>query len=307
MPLVSRSWIASIPRFVPGAMRGAWSGMGETVGARRIIVRVLRWMIVAALILGAMIAQIPEHYAALLSGADINVGLTMVAIFAGSLAAGLAGFAFSAIAGALVLHWLTPSAAVPLLLACSVTTQVVSITRLWRTMQWTSCVPFLIGGLAGIPAGAMLLRALNPHAFALGFGAFLVCYSGYMLARPGLTVQTKSALIDGLAGFGGGVLGGAIAFPGAIPTMWCNLQGLPKETQRGTIQPFILVMQLATLLYFSRLDMLGAGLGSIYLLCAPIVLLGTWIGLHFFDRVKDKGFQRVVLIFLLLSGIALAL
>jgi hypothetical protein len=28
------------------------------------------------------------------------------------------------------------------------------------------------------------------------------------------------------------------------------------------------------------------------------VLIGTWIGLRFFDRVQDKGFQPVVLIFL---------
>jgi uncharacterized membrane protein YfcA len=275
--------------------------------ARVLIVQALPWMIAAGLILAATMAQLPARYAALISTVDLNMGLTMAAIFAGSLVAGLAGFAFSAIAGALVLHWLTASAAVPLLLACSVTTQVVSIVRLWRTMQWARCVPFLVGGLPGIPIGAMLLQVLRPHDFAVGFGVFLICYGGYMLARPGFTVPAKGALMDGLAGFGGGVFGGAIAFPGAIPTIWCNLQGLPKEAQRGTIQPFILVMQLATLLYFSRLDMLGAGLTSTYLLCAPIVLIGTWIGLRFFDRVQDKGFQRVVLIFLLASGAALAL
>jgi hypothetical protein len=47
------------------------------------------------------------------------------------------------------------------------------------------------------------------------------------------------------------VTGGAIAFPGAVPTIWCCLQGLPKERQRGLIQPFILIMQVATIAYFS--------------------------------------------------------
>ena|ERR1700732_1714905 len=41
--------------------------------------------------------------------------------------------------------------------------------------------------------------------------------------------------------------------------------------------------------------------------CAPVVLLGTWIGLRCFDRIEDRGFQRVVLVFLLASGVALAL
>jgi hypothetical protein len=25
--------------------------------------------------------------------------------------------------------------------------------------------------------------------------------------------------------------------------------------------------------------------------CAPVVLLGTWLGLRFFDRIKDRDFN----------------
>ena len=69
-------------------------------------------------------------YAASPVGIDLGHIVTLPSIFAGSLAAGLAGFAFSAIAGALLFHWLTPVEAVPLLLACSVTTQLFSIATL---------------------------------------------------------------------------------------------------------------------------------------------------------------------------------
>ena len=100
--------------------------------------------------------------------------VTLLSIFAGSLAAGLAGFAFSAISGAILFHWLTPLEAVPLLLACSITTQLVSIARLWPTMQWRRCLPYLGGGLAGIPVGTELLKDLDPSTFAAWFGAFLV-------------------------------------------------------------------------------------------------------------------------------------
>src|SRR4029077_19588024 len=48
--------------------------------------------------------------------------LTLLSVFAGSLAAGLAGFAFSAISGAMLFHWLAPVQVVPSLLACSITT-----------------------------------------------------------------------------------------------------------------------------------------------------------------------------------------
>jgi len=76
---------------------------------------------------------------------------TLLVTFAGSLAAGLAGFAFSAVTGAILFHLVAPIDAVPLLLACSITTQLFSISKLWHTMQWRQCLPYLVGGFAGIP------------------------------------------------------------------------------------------------------------------------------------------------------------
>jgi hypothetical protein len=49
-----------------------------------------------------------ESLVGLIAPADITIAVTLAAVFAGSLAAGLAGFAFSAIAGALLFHWLSP-------------------------------------------------------------------------------------------------------------------------------------------------------------------------------------------------------
>jgi uncharacterized protein len=228
--------------------------------------------------------------------------VTLLTIFAGSLAAGLAGFAFSAITGAVLFHLLAPVEAVPLLLACSITTQLFSISKLWHTMKWRQCFPYLIGGFAGIPIGAELLKAIQPHIFAAGFGLFLICYSLYMFARPHFVVRGGGRYAEIAAGFAGGITGGATAFPGAFPTVWCSLRGLSKLEQRGIVQPFILLMQIATLAYYSKLGILASTTLTTYLWCAPAVILGTWLGLQFFDRIDDKRFRQVVLIFLLISG-----
>ena len=245
-----------------------------------------------------------SHYVLLLSG-HATLIVTMVSIFLGSLAAGLAGFAFSAIAGGLLFHWLDPVDAVPLLLACSVTTQLLCITRLWRTMRWRQCLTYLAGGFAGIPVGTKLLSGLSPHAFAAGFGVFLICYSAYTLLRPHLVLHGGGRFAEVAAGFAGGITGGATAFPGAIPTIWCNLRGLSKLEQRGIVQPFILVMQIGTLAYFSELGIFAAATWSTYFRCVPAIVAGTWLGLHLFHRIDDAKFRRVVLLFLLISGATL--
>jgi uncharacterized membrane protein YfcA len=247
------------------------------------------------------------------SVAGLNIGsaiissgtliFTLLAVFAGSLAAGLAGFAFSAISGAMLFHWLEPIHAVPLLLACSITTQLLSIAQLWDTMRWRQCTPYLLGGFAGIPVGAKLLQHFSPYTFAAAFGIFLVCYSAYMLFRPCFIIQGGGRLAEVAAGFAGGVTGGASAFPGAIPTILCSMRGLPKTDQRGIVQPFIFLMQIATLVYFSKLGIFDAATLTTYFWCVPAVVAGTWLGLRLFDHVDDVKFRRVVLIFLLISGI----
>jgi uncharacterized protein len=228
--------------------------------------------------------------------------VTFASIFVGSMVAGLTGFAFSAVTGAFLFHWLTPAAAVPLLLACSITTQLFSITTLWRAMQWKECLPLLLGGLPGIPIGTYLLQHVRPEAFAVGFGAFLMLYSAYMLWRPGTGIRGGGRLTALVVGFAGGAAAGAIAFPGAFPTIWCCLRALPKEAQRGIVQPFILVMQCAALLYFSKIGILGTATLAMFVWGVPAVLGGTWIGIQLYRRIDDAMYRRLVLGFLLVSG-----
>jgi len=243
-----------------------------------------------------------SHAITAIPPATITLVITFLSTFFGSLAAGLAGFAFSAIAGAMLSHRLPPIEAVPLLLACSITTQLLSITRLWGTMQWRLTIPYLIGGIIGIPVGASLLEGFSPHTFAVGFGIFLSCYSTYMLLRPPFTFNAGGRVAEIAAGFAGGITGGATAMPGAIPTIWCNLKGLSKIQQRAIVQPFILIMQIATMAYFSKLGILVSGTWTMYLWCVPAVVAGTFLGLWLFERVDDGKFRRLVLFFLLISG-----
>jgi hypothetical protein len=49
------------------------------------------------------------------------------------------------------------------------------------------------------------------------------------------------------------------------------------------------------------------GLGSVVALCvaAPGTLIGAWLGLGVYRRLDDVRFDRIVLVALLLSGLAL--
>jgi uncharacterized membrane protein YfcA len=234
--------------------------------------------------------------------------LVSVAAFSGAVVSGFAGFAFSAVAGAILLHLMPPIEAVPLMMACSILVQVTSLFALMRAVQWKRSLILSGSGLIGIVPAVYLLQHMDTGLFRIGFGVLVAGYSAYMLLRsaaarrPGIGGSIGEALI----GFGGGLIGGLTAMPGALPTIWCDLHGIPKGEQRGLVQPFIVVMQLMALgLLLPRVDW-SSGMLLDLAASIPALAAGTGVGIMLFGRVNDFLFRRVVLMTLFISGLILA-
>ena len=167
-------------------------------------------------------------------------------VFAGAVVSGLVGFAFSAVAGAILLHVLPPVEAVPLMMVCSLVPQAVSLVALRGTVKWRGNPVLIAGGALGILPALYLLHHIDARSFRIGFGLFLAAYATYMLFRPAIALMREAPgrLHDAAVGFGGGLIGGLTAMPGALPAISCDLRGMPKNQQRGQVQPFIIVMQV---------------------------------------------------------------
>jgi uncharacterized protein len=84
--------------------------------------------------------------------------LLSTAVFAGAFVSGLAGFAFSAVAGAILLHVLQPLEAVPLMMACSVGVQAANLLALRQTVQWKASLVLIVGGSLAMPIAVFLLQ-----------------------------------------------------------------------------------------------------------------------------------------------------
>jgi uncharacterized protein len=236
---------------------------------------------------------------------------TMLAVFAAALVSSVAGFAFSAICGALLFHLIDdPVHAVEIMMVCSVGGQATMVWSLRRKIDWHALSPFLIGGALGLPAGLYILVHTDPHLMLHLIGALLVVYAGIMVFRRPIVIGRQSALRDGIAGFMGGITGGIAAFPGAAVTIWCGLKGWNKERQRGLYQPFILILQLAAIAIMAARDLAGMRghdfdwSGLLYL---PAMLLGTSLGMALFTWMNDKQFARWVNVLLIASGVSLLL
>jgi uncharacterized protein len=103
----------------------------------------------------------------------------------------------------------------------------------------------------------------------------------------------------------GGLIGGLIAMPGALPAIWCNMHGLSKTEQRGLVQPFIATMQIfALVVMFAQHDLSATVLIELGL-SIPALLAGSMLRIMAFRSINELMFRRLVLIVLFFSGVML--
>jgi uncharacterized membrane protein YfcA len=234
--------------------------------------------------------------------------LLSIAVFCGAFVSGLAGFAFSAVAGAILLHVLPPLEAIPLMMACSITVQATNLWALRKSIRWKQSSVLVVGGLLGVPIAVWLLQAADARIFRESFGLAIACYAAYTLFRPVLSHRLQMNVgRNALIGFGGGFVGGLTAMPGAVPTIWCDIHGVPKAEQRGLVQPFIAAMQIFSLVLMLLQHDLSSKVLVEFVASIPALLAGAALGIFAFRCVNEASFRRIILTMLLFSGLLLAL
>lgn len=243
----------------------------------------------------------------------VTAGIVAIVLFLAGVVSGLSGFAFSAVA-AFVLWLLPPMQAVPLIMMLSVCNQFLSIGALRGQMLLVGtpthdgALPYIAGGIAGVPFGVELLRILPSTMAAGGLGVFLVTYSVLSLLKPDSLRIKMSGWKPAVAiGAAGGIVGGFSAFPGSIPVVYLGLRGVGKAETRGVAQPYILALQLVSLsiLALTNAAIFNARFWLLWAFALPAVLLGSCTGVALYRRMSDVDFRRAMLVLLAFSGLSL--
>ena len=247
-------------------------------------------------------AAIVIAYAALLPQDSLpSSAPALGAVLLASTLSSIAGFAFSAICGAMLLHMMNdPLQVVETMMVCSIAIQSLSVAALWCDVEWRELLTFLAGGTIGLPFGVWFLLNLGHVGFREAVGTLLTAYAAYALLKRPVTIRSGGNLVDACVGFLGGITGGLAGFPGATVTIWCGMRGWDKRRQRGIYQPFILIMQVLALLLIQIMRpsvTRSVGPSLVPLEFVPVALLGTWFGLAIFTRLSDRTFTLAVEIF----------
>ena len=219
---------------------------------------------------------------------------------------GLSGSNFGLVAMAVWAWALEPTLTGPLVVCGSLVGQVLAAGTLRRGLKREHLLPMLLGGLAGVPLGVLLLHAIDPLLFRLLVGCLLALWCPLMLFASDLPhLRRGGRLADAGAGVVGGLMGGLGGLTGPAPALWAVLKGWDRDTQRSVIQGFNLGMQLLTMLTYLVSGTVTAEALGLFPLVALTVLLPTLAGVRMYRRFSDVAFRKVVLGLLAIAGVLL--
>jgi uncharacterized protein len=234
------------------------------------------------------------------------MALILAGALVGGLVNGITGFG-TALAGLPIwLQAVDPLVAAQLASACSVLGHVRTFPTIWRAIQWRRLAPMLVAGLLGVPIGTLILPHIGIGAFRLGVGVLLAAHCSFLLLAAGkVKVAGGGRWAEALVGFGGGVLGGLAGLSGVLPTVWASLKDWRKDERRVFFQAFNFTVLTAMLVTSAASGLVGLRSIAALAVAAPATLIGASLGLNLYKRLDDLGFDRLVLVVLLLSGLAL--
>ena len=227
------------------------------------------------------------------------------AFFAG-LVQGATGFGSGIVLNAFWLHILEPSAAISLNIVSCLFVSALPIYKLRKTLDFSKLKSFVFFGVIGIPTGLLILTMTDPSIFKTTVGLILVIFSIWKFKSKDILINFKSnPALDKLIGFISGILGGFAALGGILPTIWVNLQRLPKNTQRGTYEPFIFITSIAAVISFYFAGFLTLDIFYNFLKAFPALMLGSWIGIKIYALINEALFRQVILGLIFLAGLVL--
>lgn len=232
--------------------------------------------------------------------------LVVTGAFLGGFVNGLTGFGTGMTALPFWVHALAPPLAAPLVAACSIVAQVQTLPAIWRAIDLRRLLPFVAGGLAGVPLGVLLLPRVDAAAFKVTVGGVLVVTCAFLLFHRKRGAWKRGGRVaDAGVGFAGGILGGLAGLSGLPPTLWAELRGWEKDARRAVFQGFNLTILAIALAFQGTAGFLTRDFGRILLVALPATIVGAWLGRRLYGRLDTRRFSRVVLGLLLVGGCVL--
>lgn len=229
-------------------------------------------------------------------------GIALI-IFLGVLTQGVSGFGMALVTMAILPPVLGLKTATPLVALVALCIQAVILYRNWKALTFRDIWLAILLSFVGVPMGVYFLKGLD-NAWGLRIlGVIIALYALYALSGFHLP-QAKHPFWQALAGFVGGLMGGAFNTPGPAVIIYADTQQWPPTRFRSNLQGYFIINGVQVIFNHALAgNFTPLVLGWFWKIGLPALVAGLLASALLEKRLPAQGFRKFVLLLLLFTSL----
>ena len=218
--------------------------------------------------------------------------------FMGSLISGFAGFGLNLVMTPILAVVMSPIEAVPVVAILGLVNAGRMLGGTWRWIDRREVVIMGLVSMVTVPIGAWVLVNADAVLMRRVIAAVVIVFTLILLAGwryRGQRNVTTHAAVGALSG----ILNSGVGIGGPPVVLYqLSRDGDPAVARANLVGFFTILAVVTIIMFFLNGAMDGIALGRSALL-APLVLIGTWLGMRHFSATSAPTYRRITLSFLL--------
>ena len=235
---------------------------------------------------------------------DLTTFLVGLTVFLAVFTQCLSGFGVALVAMALLPSMIGIHVATPLVAVIALVLEIILVYRYRQSLEVHAIWRIVLAALLGTPLGVYLLSNVNENISLTVLGIVITGYAVYAL------LGLKMPRLDGsawayLAGWFGGLLGGAYNTSGPPVILYADCRRWPPDVFKSNLQGYFLISSVAVVASHILNGNLTPQVWNIFWWTIPFILVGLVAGLGLGRWLNPVIFRRLVLVLLIVMGIRL--
>jgi uncharacterized membrane protein YfcA len=235
----------------------------------------------------------------------LTVAVLVAVFFLASTLRAAVGFGDALVAMPLLTMAIGLQVAAPVVAIVALVTSAAILLRSWRHVSMQEAWPLIAGGALGLPIGLVLLSRAPESAMKIVLGILIALFGAARPLLPGLELRRGGRAPAGVAGFVGGVLGGAYNMNGPPVVVYGALRRWPVERFRATLQSYFLPSSAMIAVGHALAGLWSRDVLILSGIAMPAMLAGIAFGRRLSGRLRADRFELTISILLVVLGATL--
>ncbi|HLB22528.1 MAG TPA: sulfite exporter TauE/SafE family protein [Dehalococcoidia bacterium] len=229
-----------------------------------------------------------------------TVTFVVAVVLVAATAQALAGFGFALIAVPLLVTVLDVRDAVVVVTLLGIINSGIIAATSWRRVPWATVFPMLLGAVAGMPVGLLVLLLAPAEAVRLLVGVTTIVMAVALLR--GLRFGSRHLPGELAVGAVSGVLNTSTGTNGPPIVLYLQGREHPPDEFRGALGVFFVTCNVITLGSFFAARVVSVDAGVLFAAASPAIVAGSLAGHVLVRRVQPHTFRSLVFALLFVSA-----